>query len=49
MFGFLHGWMYKEDPETALYEALWHACAGLLVTLPRAGELVFYFPQGHLE
>ncbi|XVE83851.1 hypothetical protein DITRI_Ditri16bG0120900 [Diplodiscus trichospermus] len=37
------------DSETALYEALWHACAGPSVTVPRAGERVFYFPQGHLE
>ncbi|GMI68449.1 ORESARA 14, ARF1-BINDING PROTEIN, auxin response factor 2, HLS1 SUPPRESSOR [Hibiscus trionum] len=37
------------DPETALYTALWHACAGPLPTLPGAGQLVFYFPQGHLQ
>lgn len=37
------------DPETALYEALWHACAGPLVTVPRLNELVYYFPQGHIE
>ncbi|XVF49519.1 hypothetical protein PTKIN_Ptkin04bG0019000 [Pterospermum kingtungense] len=37
------------DPETALYRELWHACAGPLVTVPREGERVFYFPQGHLE
>jgi hypothetical protein len=28
---------------------LWCACAGPGVTIPRAGELVVYFPQGHLE
>ncbi|KAJ6715569.1 AUXIN RESPONSE FACTOR 4-RELATED [Salix viminalis] len=33
----------------ALYKELWHACAGPLVTLPREGELVYYFPQGHME
>ncbi|KAF2320305.1 hypothetical protein GH714_026987 [Hevea brasiliensis] len=33
----------------ALYKELWHACAGPLVTLPRAGERVYYFPQGHME
>uniref|UniRef100_A0A0D6QY18 Auxin response factor n=1 Tax=Araucaria cunninghamii TaxID=56994 RepID=A0A0D6QY18_ARACU len=33
----------------ALYEELWHACAGPLVTVPRVGERVFYFPQGHME
>ncbi|KAK9036373.1 hypothetical protein V6N11_078377 [Hibiscus sabdariffa] len=37
------------DPETALYTELWHACAGPLVTVPREGERVFYFPQGHIE
>lgn len=33
----------------ALYRELWHACAGPLVTLPREGERVYYFPQGHME
>ncbi|XP_031500791.1 auxin response factor 3 isoform X2 [Nymphaea colorata] len=28
---------------------LWHACAGPLISLPRKGSLVVYFPQGHLE
>ncbi|OVA12846.1 AUX/IAA protein [Macleaya cordata] len=28
---------------------LWHACAGPLVSLPQAGSLVYYFPQGHSE
>ncbi|KAJ0988744.1 hypothetical protein J5N97_007100 [Dioscorea zingiberensis] len=37
------------DLEDALYNELWHACAGSLVTVPRQGELVFYFPQGHIE
>ncbi|XP_050378925.1 auxin response factor 2 [Argentina anserina] len=37
------------DAETALYTELWHACAGPLVTVPREGERVFYFPQGHIE
>ncbi|KAH7578516.1 hypothetical protein ACOSP7_000177 [Xanthoceras sorbifolium] len=37
------------DPEMALYTELWHACAGPLVTVPREGERVFYFPQGHIE
>ena len=32
-----------------LYVELWHACAGPLVYIPRAGEKVFYFPQGHME
>lgn len=37
------------DSETALYTELWHACAGPLVTVPRERELVYYFPQGHIE
>ncbi|XP_015955707.1 auxin response factor 2B [Arachis duranensis] len=37
------------DAEAALYKELWHACAGPLVTVPKEGELVFYFPQGHIE
>ncbi|KAL8140924.1 hypothetical protein V2J09_006945 [Rumex salicifolius] len=39
----------KVDPELALYTELWHACAGPLVTVPNKGELVYYFPQGHIE
>lgn len=39
----------KVIPEAALYAELWRACAGPLVTVPREGELVFYFPQGHIE
>ena len=36
-------------PSDALYRELWHACAGPLVTVPRQGERVYYFPQGHME
>ncbi|GMH00401.1 hypothetical protein Nepgr_002240 [Nepenthes gracilis] len=32
-----------------LYGELWRACAGPLVDVPRPGERVFYFPQGHME
>ncbi|EPS69726.1 hypothetical protein M569_05037, partial [Genlisea aurea] len=32
-----------------LYEELWKACAGPLVEVPRVGERVYYFPQGHME
>ena len=28
---------------------LWKACAGPLVDVPKRGERVFYFPQGHME
>ncbi|CAK9146411.1 unnamed protein product [Ilex paraguariensis] len=33
----------------ALYKELWNACAGPVVTVPREGERVYYFPQGHME
>ncbi|KAF3334444.1 auxin response factor 2-like isoform X1 [Carex littledalei] len=39
----------KDLGEEALYNELWRACAGPLVTVPRVGERVFYFPQGHIE
>ncbi|KAK6918154.1 AUX/IAA domain, partial [Dillenia turbinata] len=32
-----------------LYTELWRACAGPLVEVPKHGESVFYFPQGHME
>ncbi|KAF3645165.1 Auxin response factor 9 [Capsicum annuum] len=32
-----------------LYTELWKACAGPLVDVPRNGERVYYFPQGHIE
>ncbi|KAD4384777.1 hypothetical protein E3N88_24945 [Mikania micrantha] len=35
--------------EDLLYKELWKACAGPLVDVPRNGERVFYFPQGHME
>ncbi|KAL0305693.1 UNVERIFIED_CONTAM: Auxin response factor 3 [Sesamum radiatum] len=28
---------------------LWHACAGPLISLPKKGSAVVYFPQGHVE
>ncbi|KAL2332056.1 hypothetical protein Fmac_019637 [Flemingia macrophylla] len=31
------------------YLELWHACAGPLTCLPKKGNVVVYFPQGHLE
>ncbi|KAF3625465.1 Auxin response factor 23 [Capsicum annuum] len=39
----------KAHAETALYTELWRSCAGPLVTVPKEGELVYYFPQGHIE
>nr|CBA11996.1 putative auxin response factor 2 [Cabomba aquatica] len=40
---------FASNEEDFLYNELWHACAGPLVTVPRRGEKVFYFPQGHIE
>ncbi|KAK1285959.1 Auxin response factor 9 [Acorus calamus] len=45
---------YGESPRTGfggdeLYQELWRACAGPLVEVPRQGEMVYYFPQGHME
>ncbi|KAM7279914.1 hypothetical protein ACFE04_007048 [Oxalis oulophora] len=31
------------------YLELWHACAGPLASLPKKGNSIVYFPQGHLE
>lgn len=33
----------------SIYMELWHACAGPLTSLPKKGNVVVYFPQGHLE
>ncbi|KAL2345916.1 hypothetical protein Fmac_007201 [Flemingia macrophylla] len=46
--------MAHPRPETGvgdgdLYAQLWKLCAGPLVDVPREGERVFYFPQGHME
>nr|CAB3471361.1 unnamed protein product [Digitaria exilis] len=38
-----------EKKPPAINSDLWHACAGPLVSLPPAGSLVVYFPQGHSE
>ncbi|KAK1320222.1 Auxin response factor 9 [Acorus calamus] len=45
---------YGESPRAGfggdeLYQELWRACAGPLVEVPRQGEMVYYFPQGHME
>ena len=45
----IFGVAFVSDSEDALYTELWLACAGPLVTIPRFGERVFYFPQGHIE
>ncbi|XP_073308438.1 auxin response factor 9-like isoform X1 [Primulina huaijiensis] len=35
--------------DASLYRELWKACAGPLVYVPKDGERVYYFPQGHME
>ncbi|XP_044506651.1 auxin response factor 4-like isoform X1 [Mangifera indica] len=34
---------------SSIWFELWHACAGPLTSLPKKGNVVVYFPQGHLE
>nr|XP_018682443.1 PREDICTED: auxin response factor 7-like [Musa acuminata subsp. malaccensis]XP_018682444.1 PREDICTED: auxin response factor 7-like [Musa acuminata subsp. malaccensis]XP_018682445.1 PREDICTED: auxin response factor 7-like [Musa acuminata subsp. malaccensis] len=41
--------LYLGSYGDVLYQELWKACAGSLVTLPREKERVYYFPQGHME
>ncbi|GJN04754.1 hypothetical protein PR202_ga22326 [Eleusine coracana subsp. coracana] len=36
-------------PEDGMYTELWNLCAGPLVTVPKVGDKVYYFPQGHIE
>lgn len=48
------GYLLSSQGETGsgsgdLYRELWKACAGPLVEVPRTGERVYYFPQGHIE
>ncbi|ONK63416.1 uncharacterized protein A4U43_C07F14910 [Asparagus officinalis] len=39
----------QQDGNDYLYNALWRACAGPLVSIPCIDDKVFYFPQGHIE
>lgn len=32
-----------------IFKELWYACAGPVTNLPKKGNVVVYFPQGHLE
>ncbi|KAL8516070.1 hypothetical protein ACS0TY_014666 [Phlomoides rotata] len=34
---------------SSIYVELWHACAGPLTNMPKKGNVVVYFPQGHME
>ncbi|XP_051137365.1 auxin response factor 9-like isoform X2 [Andrographis paniculata] len=44
-----HHTNFSAQVKDALYEELWRACAGPLVDVPKVGERVYYFPQGHME
>ncbi|KAL5998815.1 hypothetical protein ACLOJK_009763 [Asimina triloba] len=37
------------QPPLSVCLELWQACAGPVITLPKKGSYVVYFPQGHLE
>lgn len=39
----------SESAPPSIYVELWHACAGPLTSLPKKGNVVVYFPQGHVE
>ncbi|XP_057781771.1 auxin response factor 4-like isoform X2 [Salvia miltiorrhiza] len=39
----------ESAPPPSIYVELWHACAGPLTSLPKKGNVVVYFPQGHME
>lgn len=39
----------RGEEEDDLYMELWKACAGPLVDMPKAGQRVFYYPQGHIQ
>lgn len=39
----------SESSPPSIYVELWHACAGPLTSLPKKGNVVVYFPQGHVE
>ncbi|ESQ38374.1 hypothetical protein EUTSA_v10029161mg [Eutrema salsugineum] len=40
---------YEFPVESYLYDELWKLSAGPLFDLPKFGEKVYYFPQGHIE
>jgi hypothetical protein len=51
-FGFVfvvNGLFFCGEAGGCSNEELWKACAGPLVDVPRAGQRVYYFPQGHME
>ncbi|OIW13348.1 hypothetical protein TanjilG_02868 [Lupinus angustifolius] len=40
---------HNQGVKNELKAELWRLCAGPCVYVPRVGEKIFYFPQGHLE
>ncbi|CAA0273124.1 unnamed protein product [Arabidopsis thaliana] len=38
-----------DGSKSYMYEQLWKLCAGPLCDIPKLGEKVYYFPQGHIE
>ncbi|CAE5959236.1 unnamed protein product [Arabidopsis arenosa] len=38
-----------DGSKSYMYEQLWKRCAGPLCDIPKVGEKVYYFPQGHIE
>ncbi|XP_019094801.1 PREDICTED: putative auxin response factor 14 isoform X2 [Camelina sativa] len=38
-----------DETKSYIYEQLWNLCAGPLCNLPKLGDKVYYFPQGHIE
>ncbi|KAL1558126.1 ADP-ribosylation factor 4 [Salvia divinorum] len=45
----VNGGECEESAPPSIYVELWRACAGPLTTLPKKGNVVVYFPQGHME
>ncbi|XP_041990876.1 auxin response factor 4-like isoform X2 [Salvia splendens] len=45
----VNGGECEESAPPSIYVELWHACAGPLTSLPKKGNVVVYFPQGHME
>ncbi|XP_041994892.1 auxin response factor 4-like isoform X2 [Salvia splendens] len=45
----VNGECEDESAPPSIYMELWHACAGPLTSLPKKGNVVVYFPQGHME
>ncbi|KAL1219448.1 putative auxin response factor 14 [Cardamine amara subsp. amara] len=37
------------ESNNSMDEKLWELCAGTVCTLPKVGETIYYFPQGHME